>query len=81
MNPDAPVDFVNGQSFLLAGQKNPKSIANFAPVDSWLYFDPTKGPDASPTMARIKIQNGSSIREAWIDLTKPELAKQITDQI
>ena len=47
MNPDAPVDFVNGQSFLLAGQKNPKSIANFAPVDSWLYFDPTKGPDAS----------------------------------
>ena len=81
MNPDAPVDFVNGRSFLLAGQKNPKSIANFAPVDSWLYFDPTKGPDASPTMARIKIQNVSSIREAWIDLTKPELAKQITDQI
>lgn len=81
MNPDAPVNFVNGLSFLLAGQKNPKLIANFAPVDSCLYFDPTKSPDVSPTMAHIKIQNESSIQEAWIDLTKPELARQITNQI
>ena len=81
MNLDRPVDFVNGQSFLLTNPKMPKLIANFAPVDSQLYFDPAKGPDASPIMARIKIKNQNYIREAWLDLTRTELARQITDQI
>lgn len=81
MNLDRPVDFVNGQSFLLTNPKMPKLIANFAPVDSQLYFDPAKGPDASPILARIKIKNQNYIREAWLDLTRTELARQITDQI
>ena len=81
MNLDRTVDFVNGQSFLLTNPKMPKLIANFAPVDSQLYFDPAKGPDASPIMARIKIKNQNYIREAWLDLAKKELTNQILEQI
>lgn len=80
MNRESRISFAEGQAFLLTGSTS-KPIANFAPVDAWLYFDPTKDSNAGPTMARIKIRNQNYIREAWLDLTKKELTNQILEQI
>ena len=80
MNRESRISFAEGQAFLLTGSTS-KPIANFAPVDAWLYFDPTKDSNAGPTMARIKIRNQNYIREAWLDLAKKELTNQILEQI
>ena len=80
MNRESRISFTEGQAFLLTGSTS-KPIANFAPVDAWLYFDPTKDSNAGPTMARIKIRNQNYIREAWLDLAKKELTNQILEQI
>lgn len=81
MNPEPSVFFAEGQAFHNAGRKTPKQIANFEPVDAWLYYDPSKGPNAGPTMARIKIRNEKYIREVWLDLTRKDLTNQILEQL
>ena len=80
MNRETCISFAEGQAFLITGSTS-KPIANFSPVDAWLYFDPTKSSNTGPTMARIKIRNQNYIREAWLDLTKKELTNQILEQI